>query len=115
MKYASQRVAYWFFAACMGLLVLQIVYGFIMAFAHMGMDGLHSVIPFNAARATHTNLLVMWLLTGFMGSAYYVIPDECGRELMWPKLAYLQLIALLVVGVTAIIGFHFNWWEGRKF
>jgi hypothetical protein len=27
----------------------------------------------------------------------------------------VQLIALVVVGVTAIIGFHFNWWEGRKF
>jgi nitric oxide reductase subunit B len=21
----------------------------------------------------------------------------------------------VVVGVIAIIGFHFNWWEGRKF
>jgi nitric oxide reductase subunit B len=27
----------------------------------------------------------------------------------------VQLGALVVVGVTAIIGFHFNWWEGRKF
>ncbi len=97
------------------LFVLQIVYGFIMGFAHAGFDGLHNVIPFHAARATHTNLLVMWLLAGFMGSAYYIIPDECNRELMWPKLAYVQLIALVVVGVTAIIGFHFNWWEGRKF
>jgi nitric oxide reductase subunit B len=115
VKYESQRVAYWFFATCMLLFVLQIVYGFIMGFAHAGFDGLHNVIPFHAARATHTNLLVMWLLAGFMGSAYYIIPDECNRELMWPKLAYVQLIALVVVGVTAIIGFHFNWWEGRKF
>lgn len=115
MKYESQRVAYWFFATCMLLFGLQIVYGFIMGFAHAGFDGLHSVIPFHAARATHTNLLVMWLLAGFMGSAYYIIPDECDRELMWPKLAYVQLIALVVVGVTAIIGFHLNWWEGRKF
>ena len=36
------------------LLCLQIVYGFIMAFAHMGYDGLHDYIPFNTARATHT-------------------------------------------------------------
>ena len=21
----------------------------------------------------------------------------------------------MIVGVTAIVGFHFNWWEGRKF
>jgi len=115
VKFESQRVAYWFFATCMLLFALQIVYGFIMAFAHMGMDGLHHYIPFNAARATHTNLLVMWLLAGFMGAAYYIIPDECGRELEWPKLAYVQLVALVVVGVTAIIGFHLNWWEGRKF
>lgn len=115
MKFQSQRVAYWFFATCMLLFSLQIIYGFIMAFAHIGMDGLHDWIPFNAARATHTNLLVMWLLAGFMGSAYYIIPEECDRELVAPKLAYLQLGALVTVGVTAIIGFHFGWWEGRKF
>jgi len=97
------------------LLSLQIVYGFIMGFAHAGYDGLHDFIPFHAARATHTNLLVMWLLCGFMGAAYFIIPEECERELMWPKLAMIQLVALVVVGVTAIIGFHFNWWEGRKF
>lgn len=115
MKFQSQRVAYWFFATCMLLFSLQIIYGFVMAIAHMGMDGLHDWIPFNAARATHTNLLVMWLLAGFMGSAYYIIPEECDRELVAPKLAYLQLGALVTVGVTAIIGFHFGWWEGRKF
>lgn len=115
MKYKSQKVAYWFFASCMLLFSLQLIYGFIMGFAHIGYDGLHSIIPFNAARATHTNLLVMWLLAGFMGSAYYIIPEEAERELVSVPLAYAQLIALLVVGVTAIIGFHFNWWEGRKF
>jgi nitric oxide reductase subunit B len=97
------------------LLSLQLVYGFIMAFAHTGYDVLHAWIPFNAARATHNNLLVMWLLAGFMGAAYYIVPDECERELYWPKLAYVQLVALVIVGVTAIIGFHLNWWEGRKF
>lgn len=115
MKYQSQKVAYWFFALCMLLFGLQIVYGFIMAFAHMGMDGLHNIIPFNVARATHTNLLVMWLLSGFMGAAYYIIPEESEREILSVKWAYIQLIAFVVVGVTAVIGFHFQWWEGRKF
>jgi len=115
MKYESQKVAYWFFATCMLLLSLQLVYGFIMAFAHAGYDGLHDWIPFNAARASHNNLLVMWLLAGFMGAAYFIVPDECERSIYWPKLAYVQLVALVIVGVTAIIGFHFNWWEGRKF
>ena len=115
MKFKSQRIAYYFFAVSMLLLSLQLVYGFIMGFAHMGMDGLHPIIPFNTARAVHTNLLVVWLLSGFMGAAYYIIPEETNRELESEKLAWIQLVSLVVVGVIAVIGFHFNWWEGRKF
>lgn len=115
MKFKSQQLAYWFFATCMLLLGLQLIYGFIMGFAHMGFDNLHSIIPFNAARATHTNLLVVWLLTGFMGAAYFIIPEEADRELFSLPLGYAQLISLVVVGVIAIAGFHMNWWEGRKF
>ena len=115
MKYRSQQVAYWFFALCMLLFALQILYGFIMGFARIGMDNLHDWIPFNTARAVHTNLLVVWLLTGFMGAAYYIIPEEAQRELVSVKLAYVQLISLAVVGVAAITGYHCNIWEGRKF
>lgn len=97
------------------LLTLQLVYGFIMGFAHMGYDVLHDWIPFHVARASHTNLLLMWLLSGFMGAAYYIIPEEVESELVHPKLAYVQLIAFALVGVTALVGFNFNWWEGRKF
>lgn len=115
MKYKSQKVAYWFFALCMLLFFLQLIYGFIMGFARIGMDGLHDIIPFNTARAVHTNLLVVWLLTGFMGAAYYIIPEEAQQELVSVKLAYVQLISLAAVGVAAIVGYHFNHWEGRKF
>jgi len=115
MKYKSQKVAYWFFALSMLLLVLQITYGFIMGFARVGLDGLHEFVPFNTARAVHTNLLVVWLLSGFMGAAYYIIPEEAQRELVSVKLAYVQLISLAVVGVVAVVGYHFNYWEGRKF
>ncbi|MCK5678849.1 MAG: cbb3-type cytochrome c oxidase subunit I [Flavobacteriaceae bacterium] len=115
MKYKSQKVAYWFFALSMLLLTLQLTYGFIMGFAHAGMDGLHDWIPFNTAKAVHTNLLVVWLLSGFMGAAYYIIPEEAQNELVSVKLAYVQLISLALVGVAAIVGYHFNYWEGRKF
>lgn len=115
MKYQSQKIAYWFFAAAMALLSLQIVYGFIMGFARIGYDVLHDWIPFNTARAVHTNLLIIWLLCGFMGAAYYIIPEEVERELEWPKLAWLQYYSLLLVGVISIGCYHFNIWEGRKF
>jgi len=115
MKFKSQKIAYWFFASAMVLLSLQIVYGFIMGFARIGLDGLHPWIPFNTARAVHTNLLVVWLLCGFMGAAHFIIPEEADRELEWPWLAKLQLISLLLVGVTSVVCYHFNIWEGRKF
>ncbi len=115
LKYKSWQVAWAFFATCMLLLSLQIIYGFIMAFAHMGYDNLHPWIPFNTARATHTNLLVVWMLAGFMGSAYYIVPEETDTEIWSLKLAWVQWGSLVVVAVTAVIGFHFNWWEGRKF
>ena len=111
----SQKLAWVFFATCMGLFALQLIYGFILGFDRMGLDGLHDWIPFNTARATHTNLLVVWLLTGFMGSAYYIIPQESGRELWSIRLAWIQWASLVLVGVVALIGYHLNYWEGRKF
>ena len=114
LKFQSWRIAWTFFATCLLLLSLQIVYGFIMGFAHMGYDGLHEWLPFNTARATHTNLLVVWLLAGFMGSAYYIIPDEAQTEIWSMKLGWVQWGSLVAVSVTAVIGFHFNYWEDRK-
>ncbi len=115
MKYKTQKVAYWFWALSMLLLTIQLTYGFIMGFARLGYDGLHQWIPFNTAHTVHLNTLVVWLLAGFMGAAYYIIPEEAETELWKPKLAYLQLIALTLVGVAALAGYHFNIWEGRKF
>ena len=47
-----------------------------------------------------------------LGDVYKRQEVDC--ELIYPKLAYVQLVAFLTVGVAALIGFHFNWWEGRK-
>ena len=61
----------------------------------------------------HTNLLVLWLLLGFMGGTYYIIPEETRNELYSEKIAYFQLIVLLVTGVVALVGFLFGWTQGR--
>lgn len=115
MKYKSQKIAYHFFALSMILLILQIIYGFILGFAHMGYDGLHELIAFNTAVTTHKNLLVVWLLSGFMGAAYFIIPEESDNELFSVPLAKLQFWSFAIVGVIAVAGFHVGWWEGRKF
>jgi len=53
----------------------------------------------------HTNLLIVWLLFGFMGAAYYLIPEEAERELYSPGLAILMFWIFLVAGALTILGY----------
>ena len=68
-------------------------------------DFLFPAIPFNVARMVHTNLLIVWLLFGFMGAAYYLIPEESETELFSPKLALLMFWIFLVAGALTIVGY----------
>lgn len=89
MKYESQGIAKMYFIAAIGLFVGQIIFGLIMGFQYIVGDFLFPEIPFNVARMVHTNLLIVWLLFGFMGSAYFLVPEESERELFSPILAKL--------------------------
>ncbi len=115
MKYASQRVAYPYFVVALLLFALQLVVGLWLAFNYFFTlpQSIVNVFPFATARAMHTNLLVLWLLLGFMGATFYVVPEETQSELAWPKLALVQLVILVAVGVTALVGFLFGWTQGR--
>ena len=107
MKYQSQAVAKPYFIAAIGLFVAQIVFGLIMGLQYVVGDFLFPAIPFNVARMVHTNLLIVWLLFGFMGAAYYLIPEESERELFSPKLAMLMFWIFLIAGALTILGYLF--------
>lgn len=115
MKYQSQKIAYWYFAAALPLFVLQVIVGLWLAvnYTFTVPQAIVDVFSFATARAFHTNLLVLWMLLGFMGGTYYIVPEETESEIFSPTLAYVQLIALLVTGVAALIGFLFGWTQGR--
>jgi nitric oxide reductase subunit B len=115
MEYRSQKIAYWYFAAALPLFVLQVVVGLWLAanYTFTIPQSIVNVFPFSTARAFHTNLLVLWMLLGFMGGTYYIIPEETKSEIYSTGLAWFQLIALLVTGVTALVGFLFGWTQGR--
>ena len=68
-------------------------------------DFLGGLIPFNVARMVHTNLLIVWLLFGFMGAAYYMIPEESETELYSPKLAIALFWIFAAAGVLTILGY----------
>jgi nitric oxide reductase subunit B len=76
-------------------------------------QGVVDTFSFATARAMHTNLLVLWMLLGFMGGTYYIVPEETKSEIYSPALAWFQLIALVVTGVAALVGFFFGWTQGR--
>ena len=96
MKYESQKVARLYFIAALGLFVGQILFGLIMGLQYVVGDFLFPAIPFNVARMVHTNLLIVWLLFGFMGAAYFLIPEESETELWSPKLAIVLFWVFLV-------------------
>tara|TARA_R110001606_G_scaffold361754_7_gene515442 strand:+ start:365262 stop:366644 length:1383 start_codon:yes stop_codon:yes gene_type:complete len=105
MKYESQGIAKMYFIAAIALFVGQILFGLIMGLQYVMGDFLFPEIPFNAARMVHTNLLIVWLLFGFMGSAYFLVPEEAERELYAPWLAKLMFWIFLVAGGLTILGY----------
>ncbi|MGV0974981.1 MAG: cbb3-type cytochrome c oxidase subunit I [Azonexus sp.] len=105
MQFKSQAVAKPYFIAAIGLFVGQILFGLILGLQYVLGDFLFPAIPFNVARMVHTNLLIVWLLFGFMGGAYYMIPEESETELFSPKLALLMFWVFLVAGALTIVGY----------
>ena len=105
MKYESQSIAKLYFIAAIGLFVGQILFGVIMGLQYVMGDFLFPEIPFNVARMVHTNLLIVWLLFGFMGAAYFLVPEESERELYSPMLAKLMFWVFLVAGALTILGY----------
>ena len=105
LKYQSQAVAKPYFIAAIGLFVGQIIFGVLMGIQYIYGDFLFPAIPFNVARMVHTNLLIVWLLFGFMGAAYYMVPEEAETELYSPKLALVMFWIFLVAGALTIVGY----------
>jgi len=115
LTYTSQRVAYAYFVIALLLFVLQVIVGIWLALSYAVTipQGLVDILPFSTTRAFHTNLLVLWLLLGFMGSTYFMVPEESERDIFSPALAYLQLALLVATGLAALVGFVFGWTKGK--
>ena len=76
LKYTSQGVAKYYFIAALALFTAQILFGITLGLQYVIGDLAFPYIPFNQARMVHTNLLIVWLLFGFMGAAYTWCPKN---------------------------------------
>jgi nitric oxide reductase subunit B len=105
LKFASQSVSRLYFIGALALFVGQIVFGLTLGLQYLIGDLFFPAIPFNIARMVHTNLLIVWLLMGFMGSAYFLIPEEADTELHSPLLARVLFWVFLGAGALTILGY----------
>ncbi|MDE9451562.1 cbb3-type cytochrome c oxidase subunit I [Aliiroseovarius sp. Z3] len=123
MKYQTQKIAYWYFLAAMAVFAVQVLGGLWAGWIYVAPNFLSELMPFNIVRMLHTNALIVWLLLGFFGAAYFLVPEEAEREMHSPTLAYVQLGILLLGTAGAVLTytfdlFHGNWllgMEGREF
>lgn len=102
MKYRTQRIALAYFITAMALFLVQVSVGLLLGWIYISPNTLSELLPFNIARMLHTNSLVVWLLIGFFGSAYFLIPEESEREIHSETLAYIQL-GILVLGTAGVV------------
>lgn len=105
LKYKSQSIAKAYFISAIILFMVQIVFGLIIGLQYVIGDFLFPQLPFNTARMIHTNTLIIWLLLGFMGAAYYIVPEEAETELTTPWLAKLILWLFLLTTIATIAGY----------
>lgn len=113
MKYQSQKIALAYILVALALFAVQVSMGVVLGYIYVQPNFLSEVLPFSVARMLHTNSLIVWLLTGFFGAAYFLIPEEAEREIHSVKAAYIQL-AILVVGTAGVVvTYLFNLFEGN--
>lgn len=115
MKYQTQAIAKWYWFAAIALFIVQVIAGLWAGFIYIEPNFLSGLMPFNIVRMIHSNALIVWLLLGFFGATYFLIPEESEREIYSPLLAYLQLVILIVGALGAVVGYVFRIHEGREF
>jgi nitric oxide reductase subunit B len=115
MKYQTQKVAYPFFIAALLLFAGQVSFGLLAGAVYVWPEFFAEVMPFHIMRMSHTNLLLVWLLIGFFGATYYLLPEEAETEIHSPMIAYIQLGIFVFAGAAALISYQFGIHEGREF
>ncbi len=123
----GQKLAVKYFSAAAILFGAQIMFGLLAGLQYLMPDFLYGVLDFSINRMVHVNAMVVWMLFGFIGSAYWLLEDESGIPVVGLKLGNLvfwifTLAVAVVVAVYLLVqvgpGEHSTLWlitEGREY
>lgn len=114
-RYQTQNVAMLYFYGALALFMAQVAFGLVAGLIYVLPNTLSELLPFNIVRMIHTNALVVWLLLGFMGATYYLLPEEAQTELYSRRLAVIQFWLFFIAAAVAVAGYLFRIHEGREF
>jgi nitric oxide reductase subunit B len=120
--YPSRARTRKYFIGAVILFVFQLILGLVASINFLSRDILSAIaFPFDIIRALHINVMILWLLLGFIGGLYYLLPAEVERDIKYPRLIDFQFWFLLLIGAGIILSEMFytgrNWWlvEGREY
>ena len=113
MKYETQAIAREYFLVALALFAIQVTVGLLAGWIYVSPNTLSEILPFNIVRMLHTNSLIVWLLLGFMGATYFILPEEAEQEIHSPLIARLQLAILVIGTLGAVLTYVFNPFEGN--
>lgn len=113
MKYQSQKIALAYFSVALALFAVQVSVGLLAGYIYVYPNTFSELLPFNVVRMLHTNSLIVWLLLGFFGAAYYLVPEEAEREIESPQLAVIQLLILVLGTAGVVVTYLFDLFPGN--
>lgn len=102
----GQKLAVKYFTVAVVLFVAQIIFGLLAGIQYQRPEFLYNVLDFSVNRMVHINAMVVWMLYGFIGSAYWLLEGETKREvvgLRLGKLAFWVLTAAVAVVVVVYL------------
>jgi nitric oxide reductase subunit B len=115
MRYPTQKIAFTYFTGALVLFLAQVLFGALAGLIYVWPNFLSELLPFNIIRMIHTNALIVWLLLGFFGAAYYLLPEEADRDIESPALAKAQFWIFFGAAAVAVVGYLFRIHEGREY
>jgi nitric oxide reductase subunit B len=115
MKYETQKLALLYFWGALILFLAQVTFGVFAGSIYVFPNLLSETLPFNIMRMIHTNALLVWLLLGFFGATYYLVPEEAERDIESRFIAKLQFWIFVIAAAVAVVGYLFRIHEGREF